>query len=358
MKLKRIWKIILGLLAIFMILAIGVMIFYNCSLSSVDKGDKTDVILTIEPGTSTEKIAESLVDANLIRNKFVFLMYIKLNKVNNLQASTYRFNRSMSAKEIVNILSEGKGFNPDEIALTFKEGKNIRSIAKVISDSTSNKYDDVIKKVNEKEYINKLIKEYWFIDNDAKKSGLIYSLEGYLFPNTYIFENKDVTVEEIFSKMLKETDKVLSKYKKEIEKSDFSTQEILTLASVVELEGTKDKDRLNIASVFFNRLDKGISLGSDVTACYAQGIDDTTLCHNTADFNYQSGYNTRPVSNTGLPTGPICNPSESSIKAVLNAPDTNYLYFVADKNTNVYFFENYTQFELKIQELKQNGDWL
>lgn len=150
--------------------------------------------------------------------------------------------------------------------------------------------------------------------------------------------------------MLIETDKVLSKYKTEIEKSKLSTQQIITLSSIVELEGLSDKDRPNIASVFYNRLNKNMSLGSDVTACYAQKIDDTTLCHNTANFNYKSDYNTRLVSKLGLPTGPICNPSESSIKAVLNAPKTDYLYFVADKDTNVYFFKTKDEFDKKIKE--------
>ena len=358
MKLKRIWKIVLGLNLFFIIFVIGIIVFYNSSMSATDKSNNTSVVFTIDAGTTTKQIAKNLEDANLIRNKNVFLVYVKLNKINNLQASTYKLNRTMNMKEIIKIISDGKGYNPDEITITFKEGKNIRSIAKVISENTNNKYEAVIKKVNDKKYIDTLIEEYWFIDKDVKKQGLFYSLEGYLFPNTYNFDNKEVSIEEIFKTMLKETDRVLSIYKKEIEKSEFSIQEILTLASVVELEGIKYKDRLNIASVFLNRLDIGMSLGSDVTACYAQKIDDTTLCHNTADFNYPSGYNTRPISNLGLPTGPICNPSESSIKAVLNAPDTDYLYFVADKNTNTYFFKNQTEFYQKINELKQNGEWL
>ena len=264
----------------------------------------------------------------------------------------------MSSKEIIKIINSGKGFNPDEVTITFKEGKNMRSIAKVISEKTNNKYDAVISKSNDKDYINRLATKYWFIDKDVQKDGTFYKLEGYLYPNTYVFKNKNVTIEDIFNKMLIETDKVLSKYKTEIEKSKLSTQQIITLSSIVELEGLSDRDRPNIASVFYNRLNKNMSLGSDVTACYAQKIDDTTLCHNTANFNYKSDYNTRLVSKLGLPTGPICNPSESSIKAVLNAPKTDYLYFVADKDTNVYFFKTKDEFDKKIKELKQNGKWL
>ena len=221
-----------------------------------------------------------------------------------------------------------------------------------------NKYDDVIKKVSDKEYIDSLIEKYWFITKDVKNSELYYPIEGYLYPNTYTFNNKNVTIEEIFTKMLDETQKVLDKYKDKIEKSKMSVHEILTFASIVELEGVNNSDRPTIASVFYNRLDRGISLGSDVTACYAQKIDDTALCHRTANFNYDSKYNTRLLSNKGLPVGPICNPSEGSISAVLNPTESDYLYFVADKNTKVYFFKTESEFYSTIKELKQKGLWL
>ncbi len=158
--------------------------------------------------------------------------------------------------------------------------------------------------------------------------------------------------------MLEQSNKVFTKYKTEIERNDLSTFEVITLASIVELEASREADMPNVASVFLNRLKKGISLGSDVTACYAQKIYDPIECHNKANFNYNSKYNTRLTSLRGLPVGPICNPSEASIKAVLNAPETKYLYFVSDKNTKMYFFENQTQFNNKIAELKKNGDWL
>lgn len=358
MRLKKGWKItfiVLGLLIALIIVSIS---FYNYELSPVNKKDKKDITIVIKKGTTTENIVKALKEKDLIKSRSALLIYIKLNNIKHLQASTYKLNKTMSAKDIINAINNGKGFNPDEVTITFKEGKNMRSIAKTIEASTNNKYEKVIAKSNDEEYINSLISKYWFIDNDIKKSGTFYKLEGYLYPDTYVFKNKDVSIEDIFNKMLDKTDKILSKYKDKIDKSELSVQEIITFASIVELEGATYTDRLNISSVFYNRLSNKMSLGSDVTACYAQKIDDTTLCHNTADFNYKSDYNTRLVSKLGLPTGPICNPSESSIKAVLNAPKTDYLYFVADKDAKVYFFKNKKEFDLKIKELKQNGKWL
>ncbi len=358
MRLKKKWKIAFTVLALFIVLTIISVSFYNYELSPVDKKDKKDVFITIEKGTTTGDIVKTLKKANLIKSRGALLIYIKSNNIKHLQASSYKLNKTMSAKDIINTINEGKGFNPDEVAITFKEGKNMRSVAKTIEDNTNNKYEEVIAKSNDKEYINSLISKYWFIGNDVKKTGTFYKLEGYLYPDTYVFKNKDVSVEDIFNKMLANTNKIFSKYKDKIEKSELSIQEIITFASIVELEGSIYADRLNIASVFYNRLSKKMSLGSDVTACYAQKIDDTTLCHNTANFNYKSDYNTRLVSKLGLPIGPICNPSESSIKAVLNAPKTDYLYFVADKDAKVYFFKDKKEFDEKIKELKQNGKWL
>lgn len=358
MKLKKIWKIFISLIIISFLCGTGVFYLYNYEISPVDKHDKKDVVFTVKKGSTTKTIAKELKSASLIHDENFFVIYMKLNKISNLQASTYRLKRSMTLKQIISIINKGEGFNPDEIKITFKEGKNIRNVAKVISENTNNEYNSVIEKINNKEYIDELIKKYWFLKDDIKNKDIFYALEGYLFPNTYVFNNKDVTIDVIFEKMLDETDKILSKYKNDIEKSDYSVHELITLASIIELEGLNDSNRPDVASVFYNRLDKGISLGSDVTACYAQKIDDTALCHRTANFNYPSKYNTRVVTNLGLPIGPICNPSESSIKAAINPNKTDYMYFVADKNTKLYFFKTKSEFEKKIKELKQSGNWL
>ena len=358
MKLKKIWKVIGGLLTFFVIAIISLIILYNYELSPCDKKDNTKIEFTISSGTSTKIIAKNLEESKLIHNKDFFVFYLKYNKINNIQASTYLLKRNMNLKEIVSIISKGNGYNPDEISLTFKEGKNLRSIATVISNNTNNSYDDVIKKATDKEFVSSLIDKYWFITDSVNNSELYYPIEGFLYPETYRFNNKDVSIETIFTKMLDQEDKILSKYKNEIEKNSMSVFEIVTFASIVELEASRESDMPNVASVFYNRINRGMSLGSDVTACYAQKIDDPIKCHNTANFNYQSKYNTRLLSLLGLPVGPICNPSEASIKAVLNAPKTNYLYFVSDKNTKMYFFENQTEFSKKIAELKKNGEWL
>ncbi len=200
------------------------------------------------------------------------------------------------------------------------------------------------KKVNDKEFIKELISEYWFLTDDILNEDIYYALEGYLYPNTYEFY-KDATLEDILRRILNNTNKVLQSVKDDIEKSNYTTHEILTMASIVEKEAVSYTDREKVAQVIYTRLDKKMSLGMDVTSYYGVQKDmKESLTKN--DLNDNNPYNTRLVTFLGLPVGPICNPSIESIKAVLNPADTNYIYFFADITTgNVYFTDNASEFE-------------
>lgn len=356
MKLRKIWKIFIILILILIVTIVGIISFYNYNLQPVDKKDESDVVFTINPGTSTKQIARNLVDSKLIRNDKVLLIYLKINNITNLQASTYKLKRNMTLKEIIEVISQGKGYNPDEISLTFKEGSNIRNMAKVIAENTDNSYESVLKKSNDSDYLNSLIDKYWFLDKSIKNQKLYYGLEGYLAPDTYIFENKKVAVEEIFSKMLDETDKVLTKYKTQIEDSEFTIHEILTLASIVEKEG-KVKDFNNIASTFINRLDKKMVLGSCATAYYGMKVDFNEVGIATTEMiNDENYYNTYLIS--GLSVGPIASISEDALLSVLKPINTGYLYFLSDNEGNTYFFKTYSEHQKKQVELKKSGKWV
>jgi UPF0755 protein len=165
-------------------------------------------------------------------------------------------------------------------------------------------------------------------------------------------------VKEIFKKLLDERAKILNKYKKEIEGSSYTPHQLLTLASMVELEAKTDSDRAGVASVFYNRLNKKMSLGSDVTSYYANKVELNERELYAKEYNLENPYNTRTSSMAGkLPVGPICNPSEASIKAVLYPQQSDYLYFVSDKNRKVYFSKTYAEQEKTINKLKQEGKW-
>ena len=356
MKNFRNMAIILLVVFITVILALG--IYYKVNMTGTSNSD-TKKIVNIEEGTIND-IAKTLKDNNLIKNVSIFKVYIKLTNKSNLKAGTYELSENMGVEKIVKILEEGTKYNPNEISITFKEGINIRKIATLISENTNNSYDDVIKKASDETFIDTLINKYWFLTEDIKNKNIYYSLEGYLFPDTYRFNNREVTTEEIFTKMLDEMDKKLSKYKDEINKSDLSVHEIITLASVVELEGAKATDRKGVAGVFYNRLASSAypTLGSDATTYYASKIDDWSYSLTYKELNdCKNKYNTRCSSNTGLPIGPICNPGIESIEATINPDKHEYYYFVADCNGKVYLTKNSTEHNNIINKLKKEDNW-
>lgn len=352
-------KLKIGVVILLVLLA---MIFlggfiYNYELSPVSR-DSEKVIVEIKEG-SIYSIGDTLYKEGLIRNTLIFKVYVKVNGVNSLKASTYELDKNMSLKEIIKVLEAGNGYNPDEITITFKEGLNVRKIAKLVEENTNNSYDDFMKLMNDSDFIDKKIDEYWFLTDSIKNSKIYYPLEGYLFPETYAFLNKDVTVEDIVDTMLKEMGKVLEEYKDKIENSEYNIHELMTLASIVELEGASADDRASVAGVFYNRLHDGWVLGSDVTTYYYLKIDDfkQSLNGNKNLYTCDNAYNTRCTSFVGLPVGPISNPGKESIDAVINYKKHNYYYFVADCNKKTYLNKDATGHYNTIQKLKNEGNW-
>lgn len=352
-KKKKLIFILPIIITIFMIFCI---VFCFINTLPVSK-ESSKVTFTVEKGSSMKQIVNVLKEEKLIRNEYFALVYIKLNKISDLKAGNYSLDKNMSLKEILKILKSGSNIKEETVMITFNEGKTMRGIAKIIDENTSNSYDDVFETLEDKEYINSLINEYWFLDNIILDENIYYPLEGYLAPDTYEFK-VNVSVKDIFKKLLDQTDSILTNYKSEIENSNFSIHELITLASMVESEGVSLEDRKNIAGVFINRLNKGMSLGSDVTTYYAFKIELGERDLYKSELNSSNPYNTRSSANAGkLPIGPICNPSKNSILASIEYTKNNYLYFVADKNMKVYFNETDSGHNKTINELKSSGLW-
>lgn len=356
-KNKLIINIIVIIIAVLCAIILGFTCFYNLNLKSVSK-DSKEVEFMVESGSTYYNIISKLKDNSLIRNELCFKLYIKFNKVNDLEAGKYILNKNMSVSEIVEVFSNGNKYNPDAVVITFKEGKHMRDIANTISKYTNNTEEDVYNVLKDKDYLNSIINDYWFIDNEVLNEEIYYSLEGYLYPNTYEFKNKDVTVKEIFKVMLDEMDKKLTTYKTDLLSNDYSIHQILTLASIVELEGANSTDRSGIAGVFYNRLSSGKPLGSDVTTYYAAKIELIDRDLYKSEIDDANNYNTRSSHLAGkLPIGPICNPSIKSIEAVLNPESHEYYYFVSDINGKTYFSKTYDEHLSARDDLIEAGLW-
>ena len=246
----------------------------------------------------------------------------------------------------------------DEIKITFIEGKTVKDFAKVIAKNTKNTEEDVFNLLEDEEYIDHLIEKYWFITDEIKQKDIYYPLEGYLLPDTYVFEHEDVNVKNIFNVILNFTEKYLDTFKEDIENNNLTVHQILTMASLAELEGKSLEDRKEIVGVFFNRIYDGMSLGSDVSTYYAFKVDMGERDLTVKELNTENPYNTRGPNMSGkIPIGPICNPSKTAIEAALDYTETDAYYFVADKNGKVYFTRNNEEHNKMINKLKKDGLW-
>lgn len=349
-------KIVLVLFLICILIIVGGIIWYKVSIEPVQK-ESEKVIVEIEYGSGISGVAEKLERSGVIKDANAFKIYCKINNRTLIKAGKYEFDKNMTLDKILTMV-ENEEIVDETVTITFPEGKNMTWIAATIAENTSNSQEDVYNLLKNEEYIDELIDKYWFITEDIKDEDIYYCLEGYLYPDTYIFTDENVTVKGIFEKMLDKMNSVLTPYKEEIDDSEYSIHEILTLASVVELEAKNEEDRAGVAGVFINRLDRNMALQSDVTTYYGLQIAMDERDLTAKELNENNGYNTRATSMAGkLPVGPICMVSESSIKAVLNPEETNNLYFVADKNGKVYFSETNAEHEEKIQELKDEDLW-
>lgn len=352
---KTFRNVAIVILTLVIIAVVSLCTVYNINIKAMDKNDSTKIEVVIPSGTSKKNVGKILEEKDLIRSSTFFGIYIKIFGAEDFKASTYYLSKDMNLKEIIKTLEKGNSYNPEQIAITFKEGINMRNIATIIKDNTNNSYDDVMTLLKDQKYLDEIIDTYWFITEDVKNPKLYYSLEGYLFPDTYYFSNKDVTVKEIFAKMLKKMELVLSPYKEEIEKSDLSVHEIITLASIIEKEGKKN-DFTKISSVFHNRLKIKMTLGSCATAYYGMGMDFDEVGIATSEMmSNKNDYNTYKIS--GLPVGPIANPGSDALLAAISPEESENLFFLSDNQGVTYFFKTNAEQIKKKNELIQAGKW-
>ncbi|MBO5397341.1 MAG: endolytic transglycosylase MltG [Clostridia bacterium] len=350
---KKIIIVLIILLVLVITAGVGGLIWYTNSLKAPSKSEEMHLV-TIPEGKGISSIAELLENEGVIKSAIACKIYCKINNVTKLQAGNYEINAQTDTPTILAQIAGGSVVS-NEVRITFIEGKNMKWYAKAISENTNNTEDDVFDLLKDEEYIDSLIEKYWFITDEIKNEDIYYPLEGYLLPDTYTFESKDVTVKEIFDVILGFTDKFLSKHKDEFK---YTVHQTLTLASMAELEGKSTEDRSEIIGVFLNRINVGMSLGSDVTTYYAFGVDMAESNLTVKQINTYNPYNTRgPNMISKIPIGPICNMSKDAIEATLNPTETEALYFVADKNGKVYFTNSDEEHKEKIAELKKEGLW-
>ena len=350
---KKVILIILGIIIFLVGLCIGLFFMLKSPVS----GKEISMEFIVKEGQSYGSIADDLKENKLIRNTLMYKVYLKILAPTNLEAGKYYLSPSMDVEDIINTLESGAQEDRKTTTITFVEGKNMRYVIGKITENFNITEEEIIELLSNEEFLDELISKHWILSDSIKDENIYYSLEGYLYPDTYEFY-ADATLEEIIEKMISNLETKLNNYKAEIENSGYSFHEMLTLASIIEQEAGSSKDRKGVAGVFYNRLEDNWSLGSDVTTYYAEKIELWSRYLYRKEINNCNSYNTRASCMAGkLPVGPICNPGVNSVISAIEPTDHDYYYFVADIYGETYFNESNTGHEQTVAKLKSEGKW-
>ncbi|MDO4467444.1 MAG: endolytic transglycosylase MltG [Bacillota bacterium] len=330
-KRQRRIRILVSLMLIVLLIpiCIGGYFFgqYNKNLKPMGDGSH-EVAITIHEGETFKQVLNDLKENGLIQSEFYTNLYAKLKKKNTYYAGIYDLNNGMTVPEILDHLEEKSNVYEDNIMMTVPEGKWAKEVAEIISQNFDYSQQEIIDQWNDSEYLKELCEDYEFLDyRDINHSVYKVKLEGYLFPNTYEFK-KDATIDEITRTFLDHFDTIYEKYESKFKASKYTIHELVTLASVVQFESSSADSMKTIAGVFYNRLNDGMMLQSSVTVCYALYDDFNDPMDCEVETNINSPYNT--YLHKGLPIGPILNPGEDAIIAVLEPRKTDYYFFAAD----------------------------
>lgn len=340
------FRIILTAVIIAVVVITGGSVLYLGGLGAAAPEDTETVTVEIPEGSGASYIIDILDQNGLVKNKTCAKIHARIGGYDSLQANSYMFSKSMTLPEIMDAINTGDFNYISKNKFTIIEGATIPQAAESIAAELPVSSDDIIKKWSDKSYLKELINKYWFLSEDIMKSGIMYPLEGYIYPETYFVTNDSPTIEEITDMILSKTDEELTKRKSEISASGRSVHEFLTLSSIVENESLFEKDRPVIAGVFINRLNKDMPLQSDITVLYA--LQEKRVDVTYADLEVDSQYNT--YKHTGLPIGPVCAVPGHTMDDVLNYEKTDYLYFFATKDGEVIYSKTVEEHNKVVEE--------
>jgi UPF0755 protein len=314
-------KILYVILIVFIIAGIkGIDIYRKAFKPNVFIKNKKIHYLYIPTGSAYEDVFELLYNNGLIKNKSTFEWAAeRMNYKKHIHPGKYRIRHRMTNHKLILMLRSGE---QEPVKLTFSNIRTLKELAGIVSRAIEADYSEIISLLNNKDYINKI---------GFNK----YTIIGLFIPNTYEFY-WNTTAEGFITRMLDEYNNFWNKSRKtKAEQMNLTQNEVMTLASIVDEESSKEEEDPIIAGVYINRLKKGIKLQADPTVRYAHG-DFSMRRILTKHLLIDSPYNTYKYY--GLPPGPIRIPSIASIDAVLDYKKHDYLYFCARDDFSGYHY--------------------
>ncbi len=311
---------LLILAVLLVIFSASILVWWNQAVKPPDPTNNTPLIFSIERGEEIRSIAERLQKKDLIRSSVAFFLIARFGGLDNsIQAGDFRLNPAMDLYTLINTLTHGT----IDIWVTIPEGWRNEEIALVLAKQLN---------IPEQEFLK-------------------IAREGYMFPDTYLIP-KDVEASDASKIFLSNFDKKVSQDLRTRAKArKLSEDEVITIASMVEREAKFNEDRPLVASVILNRLNIGMKLDIDATIQYALGYQTKEKTWwkkelTIDDLKIDSPYNT--YQNPGLPPKPISNPGLDAIIAVVDAPKTDYIYYISDKTGKLHFAKDIEEHNINI----------
>lgn len=360
-KTKSVIKTIIWILSIIIVsfsLAFGI-IYAGADFMGIGFGRGADTSMNIEMGTPAAQIAEQLKEAGAVKIPLLFRVYSKINGYDSqFKYGLYTFNTEAGYDTLAEMLIN-EGAKAESITVTIPEGTGITDYTKnvngekvtvpgigtILEKAGVCSKSDFMMAINDVKYESKLLK-------NVNVGKTYYELEGYLFPETYEFfaYDSEECAKLVVSKMIAESEnRITDAMFKRAEELGYTMNEILTMASIIQMEsGQNNSEMANVAGVFYNRMKSSdfATLGSSPTCYYGSNYK-----------NDDGRYNTYNIE--GLPPGPLCSPGIDAINAALYPTEgTDYYYFVTDKDGNFYYHKTIAEQNATIKKLQQGNNWI
>lgn len=330
-------------------------------LLAINRTDTSKVTVEIPQNPTVDDVAETLESNGIINEPSYFKMYASITKsADSFTQGTYEISKNMDYEAIINYLLSSNN-RTDTVSVMISEGQNVLEIANTLKENGALSDVDAFLELCASD---KFDEDFSFLKDIDNADDRYYKLEGYLYPDTYEFyKNEDA--ESVIYKFLNNFEMRLSQKQdvsgyddlttvnKMLEDSDYSLDEIIRIASIIQAEAANTEDMYNVSSIIHNRLtadaDMGVSnLGLDSTKFYPyRSAADVPKSEGS---DYTSKYDT--YSKTGLPAGPICNPGMDAIVAALNPNDTSYYYFCHDADGNAYYASTLYEHQLNLEYIQ------
>jgi UPF0755 protein len=312
-----------GLVRITALFIVMAMLSAACVLFQVgNRFDRASYIINIPKGYGANQVSELLQSRGIISGKYGFNILISVFRLQNrMQAGTYDLSPNDPLIRIISKISRGEIIPPTLEKLVFPEGLSIYKMG-LFMEKEGVGDGIAFQNLTRNAFTSSMLIKYDFLAEVPTDS-----LEGYLFPDTYLVPS-NIGTEQMANLMLARFNKVIMPYWRKNRRKmavKLSFHEIMTLASIIEKEAQVESERPLISSVYHNRLRIRMHLGADPTIKYVLERPGKIVSYD--DLKIDSPYNS--YRHYGLPPGPICNPGLSSVKAAMFPEKSDYLYFVA-----------------------------